>query len=185
MKMTNGDESGLTTFATIFLRLALAAGFLAAVTDRFGLWGPPGTTNVAWGDFGHFLGYAAILNPEVPASWIPAVGWGVTFVESILAIALLMGFRIRTFALLSGFLLLAFASGMTIGTGIKSALNASVFSASAGAFLLATMREFPFSLDALKSRKTKASASSGKCARTHTGFVSDQRVSFRFCKYLI
>ena len=162
MKMTNSDELGLTKFATIFLRLALAAGFLAAVSDRFGLWGPPGTTNVAWGDFGHFLAYAAILNPELPASWIPAVGWGVTFAESIFAITLLLGFRTRTFALLSGLILLAFASGMTIGTGIKSALNASVFSASAGAFLLAMMGEYPFSLDALKRGKTGASAFSGK-----------------------
>jgi thiosulfate dehydrogenase (quinone) large subunit len=153
MRITNGHEFGLARFATIFLRLALAAGFLAAVTDRFGLWGPPDTTNVAWGDFRHFLTYAAILNPELPASWIPAVGVGVTIAESILTIALLIGFRTRTFALLSGLMLLAFAVGMTVGTGIKSALNASVFSASAGAFLLATMREYPFSLDALQRRK--------------------------------
>ena len=153
MRITNSYEFGLVRFAAIFLRLALAAGFLAAVTDRFGLWGPPGTTNVAWGDFGHFLNYAAILNPELPASWIPAVGVGVTIAESILTIALLIGFRTRTVALLSGLMLLAFAAGMTIGTGIKSALNASVFSASAGAFVLASMREYPFSLDALKRRK--------------------------------
>jgi len=158
MSITNGYELGLTKFATIFLRLALAAGFLAAVTDRFGFWGAVGTTNVAWGDFAHFLAYAATLNPELPASWIPAVGVVVTIAESILAAALLMGFRTRTSALLSGLMLLAFASGMTIGTGIKSALNASVFSASAGAFLLATMREYPFSLDALKRRKVKGSA---------------------------
>jgi thiosulfate dehydrogenase (quinone) large subunit len=151
-EMTN-HESRLTEFATIFLRLALAAGFLAAVSDRFGLWGPPGTTNVAWGDFGHFLAYAAKLNPELPVSWIPTVGWTVTFAETMFAIALLFGFRTRTFALLSGIILLAFASGMTIGTGVKSALNASVFPASAGAFLLASMREYPWSLDALKKGK--------------------------------
>jgi uncharacterized membrane protein YphA (DoxX/SURF4 family) len=164
--MTNGYELGLTKFATIFLRLALAAGFFAAVSDRFGLWGPPGTTNVAWGDFAHFLAYAAELNPELPVSWIPTVGWTVTFAETIFAITLFLGFRTRTFALLSGIILLAFASGMTIGTGIKSALNASVFSASAGAFLLATMRQYPFSLDALKRRKTKAQPLPVNCART-------------------
>jgi thiosulfate dehydrogenase (quinone) large subunit len=151
--MTSNYELGLTKFATIFLRVALAAGFLTAVSDRFGLWGPAGTTNVAWGDFGHFLAYAAKLNPELPASWIPALGWTVTFAEIIIAMTLLLGLRTRTFALLSGLMLLSFASGMTIGTGIKSALNASVFSASAGAFLLATMREYPWSLDALKKDK--------------------------------
>lgn len=29
--------------ATLFARLALAAGFLSAVADRFGYWGKPGT----------------------------------------------------------------------------------------------------------------------------------------------
>lgn len=149
--MTNNYRSTLTKFATIFLRLALAGAFLAAVTDRFGVWGPPGTVGVAWGDFSHFLAYAAKLNPELPASWIPAVGWIVTFAETISATSLLLGFRTRTFALLSGLLLLAFAFGMTIGTGIKSALNGSVFSASAGAFLLATWRDYPWSLDSLGS----------------------------------
>jgi thiosulfate dehydrogenase (quinone) large subunit len=138
------------------MRVTLAAGFLTAVSDRFGLWGPAGTTNVAWGDFAHFLAYAAKLNPELPESWIPAVGWTVTFAEIIFAITLLLGFRTRTFALWSGLMLLAFAAGMTIGTGIKSALNASVFAASAGAFLLATVRDYSWSLDSLKERKAEA-----------------------------
>jgi thiosulfate dehydrogenase (quinone) large subunit len=146
------NESSLTKFANIFLRLALAAAFLAAVTDRFGVWGPPGTTTVAWGDFGRFLVYGAKLNPELPAAWIPVVGWIVTFAETIFAIALLLGFRTRMFALLSGLLLLAFAFGMTIGTGVKSALNPSVFSASAGAFLLATMREYSSSFGCFRKR---------------------------------
>ena len=158
--MTNNYRSVLAKFAAVFLRLALAGAFFAAVTDRFGVWGPPGTTNVAWGDFSHFLAYAAKLNPlnmfcipspELPASWIAAVGWIVTFAETIFAISLLLGLRTRVFPLWSGLLLLAFAFGMTIGTGIKSAPNASVFSASAGAFLLATVREYSWSLDALGS----------------------------------
>ncbi len=153
--MTSNRDLPLTRFATIFLRLALAAGFLAAVSDRFGLWGPQGTTNVAWGDFGHFLAYAAKLNPELPGSWIPAVGWTVTLAETTFAITLLLGYRTRAFAFLSGLMLLGFASGMTIGTGIKSALNASVFSASAGAFLLASSREYYWSLDALQAKTSK------------------------------
>jgi uncharacterized membrane protein YphA (DoxX/SURF4 family) len=155
--MKNNHESRFTEFATVFLRFTLAAGFIAAVSDRFGLWGQPGTSNVAWGDFGHFLAYTAKLNPELPVSWIPALGWSVTLTEIILAITLLLGFRIRTFAFLSGLTLLAFAFGMTIGTGIKSALNASVFSAGAGALLLATIRVYPWSLDAV--RQSRASSS--------------------------
>lgn len=127
----------ITAYAPIYLRLALGAAFLAAVTDRFGLWGPPGTANVAWGDFQHFLDSVSTLNPYLPPSLIAPLGWVVTVAETVLGVALIVGFRKRITALLSGFLLLAFALGMTIGVGIKAPLNYSVFSASAGAFLLA------------------------------------------------
>src|SRR5947209_12295890 len=40
----------LTTYDSVFLRLALGVTFLAAVSDRFGMWGPPGSPNVAWGN---------------------------------------------------------------------------------------------------------------------------------------
>ena len=53
-------------YATLYLRFALGVGFLAAVTDRLGVWGPYGTTNVAWGDMTHFMIYAAKLNPWFP-----------------------------------------------------------------------------------------------------------------------
>jgi uncharacterized membrane protein YphA (DoxX/SURF4 family) len=121
---------------TVCARLALAASFLAAVTDRLGLWGPHGTTNVAWGDMRHFQEYAAKLNPWFPSRVIPFIGWFVTVAEASLSVGLITGFRIRLVALLSGLLLLAFAMGMIAGTGLKSALNASVVSASACAFLL-------------------------------------------------
>jgi thiosulfate dehydrogenase [quinone] large subunit len=120
-----------------------------AVTDRLGLWGPPGTKNVTWGDFGHFLAYAQQLNPYLTASWTPAVGWIVTVAEILLGVALPLGFHTRTTSRLSGFLLLAFAIGMTMGTGVKSALNASVFSASGGAFILGEMGAYPRSLGRL------------------------------------
>src|SRR5262249_41481257 len=143
----------LAKYDTIYLRLALAAGFLAGVTDRFGLWGPPGTKNVAWGDFDHFLAYTGTLNPELPAAWIPALGWLVTLAAIALGLALLIGFHAREAAFLSGFLLLAFAVGMIIGTGVKSPLNASVFAASAGALVLARAREYPWSVDRLWPRR--------------------------------
>jgi hypothetical protein len=63
-------------------------------------------------------------------------------------LGLVLGVRTRAVAIASGFLLLAFALGMTIGTGVKSALNASVFAASAGAFLLGSVNQYPWSLDA-------------------------------------
>ncbi len=127
----------LRRVAVVYARLALGAGFLSAVADRFGLWGPAGARHVAWGDFPHFLRYTATLNPIVPASVIPALGWIVTLCEVVLGVALIAGIWTPLVGALSGCLLLAFAAGMTIGTGVKTALDASVFAASAVAFLLA------------------------------------------------
>ena len=58
----------LTRFAATALRVALAAGFLSAVADRFGLWGMPGTPGVARGDWSHFLTYTGRLNWFLPDS---------------------------------------------------------------------------------------------------------------------
>jgi uncharacterized membrane protein YphA (DoxX/SURF4 family) len=143
---------------TLYLRIALAAAFLTSVTDRFGIWGPHGKMNVAWGDMAHFMEYTAKLNPWFPNGVIPVVAWFVTVAETSLALALLLGFHARISAQLSGWLLLVFAIGMTAGTGIKSALNASVFSASAGAFLLATSAAYPLSLDSLRRRREHGAA---------------------------
>jgi UPF0716 family protein affecting phage T7 exclusion len=56
------------------------------------------------------------------------------------------------YALLSGMLLLAFALAMTVALGVKMPLDLSVFSASAGAFLLAAYGKYPFSADAFRNR---------------------------------
>ena len=142
----------LSKYTMLSVRLALGITFLAAVTDRFGWWGPPGTRNVAWGNFDNFLAYAATLNPYLPTTWIPTVGWGVTLAEVVCGLALIVGFQTRRVAVVSGLLLLAFALGMTIGLGIKAPFNYSVFSASAGAFLLATSAYDPLSIDTLRAR---------------------------------
>jgi len=52
-------------------------------------------------------------------------------------ILLLAGIAIRPVALLSGALLLAFGIGGMVGTGVRTALDASAFAAAAGALLLA------------------------------------------------
>lgn len=148
-------------FETAFLRAALAAGFFSAVADRFGLWGPPGTQHAAWGDMEHFLRYVATLNPWFSVALIPTVGWLATFAEIVFGLLLLIGFQTRWAARLSGLLLLAFAFGMTAGTNVKSALDASVFIASAGAFLLAKAPTFPWSIDSLIQTKFQPGANNG------------------------
>jgi uncharacterized membrane protein YphA (DoxX/SURF4 family) len=145
----------LSTYPMLYVRLALGSTFLASVTDRFGWWGPPGTSNVAWGNVDSFLAYAATLNPYLPTAWIPAVGWGVTLAEGACGLALLVGFQTRRVAVVSGLMLLAFALSMTLSFGIKAPFNYSVFSASAGAFLLATSADNPWSLDTLRARHAR------------------------------
>ncbi len=140
------------TYASFLLRLALGTAFLSAVADRFGVWGPPGATGVAWGSFEDFLGYAATLNPYVPEPLLPALGWLVTISETTLGVALIVGFRIRETAALSGVLLIAFAFGMTSALGVKTPLDYSVFTASAGSFLLAVHSKSPWSIDELTKR---------------------------------
>ena len=122
-----------------FLRLALAAGFLSAVADRFGMWGPPGAPNVTWGNWQRFVDYVAKLNWFVPEHAISALAWAATLGEFLVASGLLVGWRLRWFALASGLLLLSFALTMTMALGIKAPLDFSVFGAAAGAFLLAAI----------------------------------------------
>jgi uncharacterized membrane protein YphA (DoxX/SURF4 family) len=143
----NGCSTRYLASATVYLRLALGIDFLSAVADRFGLWGPPGTPSVAWGNFHNFLAYTAKLNPWFPASWIPTIGWLATLCEFCFGVVLIIGWHTRIAAVLSGLLTLAFAFGMVFGVGIHAPLNYSVFAVSAGAFLLAGTETYPWTLD--------------------------------------
>lgn len=143
----------LRIYVTFYLRLALGIGFLSAVADRFGLWGRPGAPLVSWGNFQNFLHYTALINPWLPASWIPSVGWITTACEAAFGIALILGVRTRLAAFASGLLTLVFALAMILALGVKAPLNYSVFAFSAGAFLLATIDAYPWSVDSLLSSK--------------------------------
>lgn len=153
MPIARRATSGLSTsryamLATLYLRLALGVGFLSAVADRFGLWGPPGTPMVSWGNFHNFLVYTAKLNPWFPTSWIPTVGWTATVCEAIFGLALISGYKTRPAAGLSGLLTLVFALSMVFAVGIHAPLDYSVFAFSAGSFLLAEATSYPWSIDA-------------------------------------
>src|SRR5262249_57876202 len=60
----------LSNTAPVAMRMALAAGFLSAVADRFGLWGPIGTPGVSWGGFAKFLDYTATILPFLPTTLV-------------------------------------------------------------------------------------------------------------------
>lgn len=163
MHIPTNDKSeslaaGAMSFVSLYLRLALGAGFLSAVADRLGWWGSPGTPNVAWGNFQNFLSYTAKLNPWFPRVWIPAIGWTATICEACFGMMLIIGYRTRWAALLSGLLALAFAIGMVCGVGVHAPLNYSVFVVSAGSFLLAGVKRYPLSLDNWREARRQPNA---------------------------
>lgn len=136
----------------LFLRIAISFGFLSAVADRFGIWSKEVSV---WGNWDSFLSYTQLINPWIPNSLIPTIGFLATATEIIFAVFLIIGFKTELFGKLSGFLLLLFALSMTFSTGIKGAFDFSVFSASAGAFALSLMKEKYLELDNLISKSKK------------------------------
>jgi uncharacterized membrane protein YphA (DoxX/SURF4 family) len=141
-----------TEIARLFARLALGASFLSAVSDRFGLWGPYGAKNVAWGTFAHFVKYTRSVTALFPSSVTESLAWASTIGETLFGVLLIVGFKIRVTSVLSGFLLLSFAIGMVTGLGVKTPFDYSVFSAAGAAFLLAFWEPDRFTLDNLLSR---------------------------------
>ena len=141
----------LLDVSALALRLALAASFLSAVADRFGIWGMSGEPRVSWGDFAYFVAYTERLTSIVPQPLGLSIAWIATVAEIVLALALLVGWQTRTAAFLSGSLLLLFALAMALELGIKAPLDFSVFSAATGAFLLSGLDRYKLSLDDRKS----------------------------------
>lgn len=116
----------------LYARFALGAAFLSAVADRFGLWGKYG----GWGNFANFIKYTEQVNSFMPAAAIPFLAWAATLAETFLGVGLIIGVSPRWVALGSALLLAMFGIAMAISFGVKSPLDYSVFSASAGALLL-------------------------------------------------
>ncbi len=132
----NGNSTRTITlerFAILYARIALGTAFLSAVADRFGLWGKYG----GWGNFANFTKYTAEVNSFMPAFIIPFLAWAATIAELSLGTLLILGLWTRWLAFSAAALLFLFAISMAISFGLKSPLDYSVFSASAGALLLA------------------------------------------------
>ena len=122
--------------AVVILRWALGLTLLSAVADRFGLWGQPGSANVSWGDWAHFVAYTAKVNSFLPGVVAPALAVTATAAEVSLGVALLLGVLPRLVACTSAGLLALFAGAMTLSFGIKAPLNYSVFVNAAAALML-------------------------------------------------
>ena len=134
----------LRALAIRYAQLALGVSFLSAVADRFGLLGPYG----GWGNMTAFTEYTAKVLAFMPAPIVPFFAWTATAAETIFGLTLVLfgllpqsTFRHSKWpgriAFGSSALLFLFAMSMTISLGLKKPLDYSVFSASAGALLLA------------------------------------------------
>lgn len=126
-----------------FLRIALAAGFLSAVADRFGLWGPPGAANVDWGAWKPFVDHTRLLAFYLPQSLAPLAAIFATLAEVVLGVWLLVRWRTRAAAYASAALLLTFALSMTFAVGVRNPLNYATFTAAAAAVALAVLKTSP------------------------------------------
>ena len=126
-------KAGFERAAMVYARVALGTAFLSAVAGRFGIW----DRSVDWAHFERFIRRTGEVNAFMPAVTIPFLAWAATAAEISCGVALIVGFQLRRAALASAVLLGLFAVAMAISTGIKPPLDYSVFSASAGALLLA------------------------------------------------
>lgn len=111
----------------LLLRLALSASYLSAVADRFGFWGAPETTGVAWGNWENFVNYTCSVVGFLPTQWSGSLAIVATALEIILPIFLIIGYQLKYVSIVSGCLLLGFALAMAVSFGIKAPLDYSVF----------------------------------------------------------
>ena len=142
---------GLERWGAHYARIAIATAFLSSVAARFGLWG----AQSSWKSFSDFTRYTAQVNSFMPAAIIPVLAWAATVAELSLGIALIVGVGLRLAAIGSSLLLALFGTAMAVSFGIKAPLDYSVFSASAGALLLAL-------------HETRRARGSSRLARSHS-----------------
>jgi len=135
-------------FPQLFLRVIISVTMLSAVADRFGLWGD----NSAWGNWENFEKYTRQLTFFLPEMLSTFSAYAATFLEVLFPLMLILGFKTKIAAYGTGFLLLVFALSMSIALGIKAPLDYSVWVGSAAAFLLATQKEYYFSIDTLTKK---------------------------------
>jgi uncharacterized membrane protein YphA (DoxX/SURF4 family) len=136
-----------TAQAGLILRVFLGITLLSAVSDRFGLWGAPGTPGVAWGNWDNFIIYTNKLNSFASESIAGILGAIATFFEIVFGLFLIVGFKTRIVALATSGLLLLFAATMTVAFSIKAPLDYSVLTSLGAALLLSTIERTSYSVD--------------------------------------
>lgn len=133
--------------AGLILRIILAITMLSAVADRFGIWGAPGANGVAWGNWENFVIYTNTLNPYANKSTAEILGAIATFLEVLLSLLLLFGFKTRIAALGTAVLLFFFGFAMAVSVSVKAPLDYSVWTSAAAALLLANIGKSSYAVD--------------------------------------
>lgn len=131
----------------LYLRVAIGAAYLWEVADRLGVLGAHGQPHVGWGDWQHFVAYAAQVMGFLPAGIVPVLATVASIGEGVFGLLLILGLFTRLAAIGSGVLSLCFAIAMAISFGIDSPLGYSVFTLSAASFVLAGLPGYAWSLD--------------------------------------
>ncbi|RKR04666.1 putative membrane protein YphA (DoxX/SURF4 family) [Flavobacterium sp. 90] len=133
-------------YAVLLLRIALATGFLSAVSSRLGFWG---SYSSGWESF---LVYTEKVNSFVPKNFILPIAITATIAESVLGLLLFIGYQTKYVSVAAAILTFLFALAMTYSFGVKDPLDYSVFVFSMAAFLLSTMEKYQWSLDEIISK---------------------------------
>ena len=132
--------------AQLILRLALGAGFIIPVMDRFGLMGPHGS-GAAWGDWHHFVDSTQTLIPFAGRSFAEIASVLATIAELVFGICLIIGFRIKEAALGAALLTLVFGLCMAIFVGISAPFSYPVFVFTGAALVLSGLEHHYWSMD--------------------------------------
>lgn len=133
--------------AGLILRIVLAITMLSAVADRFGIWGEPGSNGVAWGTWENFVLYTQTLNPYANKGTAEILGGIATFLEVVLSLLLLLGFKTRIAALGTALLLFFFGFAMAVSVSVKAPFDYSVWTSAAAALLLANIGKSSYAVD--------------------------------------
>ena len=133
--------------AGLILRIVLAITMLSAVADRFGIWGAPAPNGVAGGTWENFVTYTQTLNPYANKATAEVLGSIATFLEVVLSLLLLFGFKTRIAALGTALLLFFFGFAMAISVSVKAPFDYSVWTSAAAALLLANIGKSSYAVD--------------------------------------
>ncbi|CAM1656702.1 unnamed protein product [Bartonella choladocola] len=109
-----------------FAKVSLAISYLSAVFDRFGFWGHFGETGVSWGSMTQFFKHVSTLCPLAPENMIPVIGWVVTVLEALIALAYIINTKNKFINIANIFLLLLFLLSMSLFQSIKMMINFNV-----------------------------------------------------------